>query len=81
MLQQAPSEQDPDRKGVYNVSKLGEELGIPQPTVSHHLKVLYQAGLLKNQKMCRDVYYWVDRAIFAELIRVVKETVETQEDS
>ena len=81
MLQQAPSEQDPDCKGVYNVSELGEELGIPQPTVSHHLKVLYQAGLLKNQKMCRDVYYWVDEAIFGELLRVVKETAETRDES
>ncbi len=52
----------PDCEEVYNVSELAEELALPQPTVSHHLKVLYQAGLVKNQKMCRDVYYWVDRS-------------------
>ena len=31
-----------------------------QPTVSHHLRVLRQAGLVDNKKMCRDVFYWVD---------------------
>ena len=45
---------------VYNVSELAEELGIPQPTVSHHLRILFQAKLVKSKKMCRDVYYWVD---------------------
>jgi len=43
-----------------NVSRLAEELGLSQPTVSHHLRVLRQAGLVLNRKMCRDVYYWVD---------------------
>ena len=50
-----------DCEEVYNVSELAEELGIPQPTISHHLKVLFQANLVKSNKMCRDVYYWIDR--------------------
>ncbi len=45
---------------VYNVSELAEELGLAQPTVSHHLCVLKNAGLVKCRKMCRDKYYWVD---------------------
>ena len=50
-----------DCESVYNVSELAEELGIPQPTVSHHLKILYQAGLVHSARMCRDVYYWIDQ--------------------
>jgi len=49
---------------VFNVSELAEELGVPQPTVSHHLKTLKHAGLVKCRKMCRDVYYWIDREAF-----------------
>jgi DNA-binding transcriptional ArsR family regulator len=49
---------------VMNVSELAEELAIPQPTVSHHLKILLQADLVQNRKMCRDVYYWIDRQVF-----------------
>jgi ArsR family transcriptional regulator, arsenate/arsenite/antimonite-responsive transcriptional repressor len=49
---------------VMNVGELAEALDQPQPTVSHHLKVLLQADLVQNRKMCRDVYYWIDRATF-----------------
>lgn len=48
---------------VYNVSELAEELGIPQPTVSRHLKILHQAGLVKCARMCRDVYYWINQPV------------------
>jgi len=54
---------------VYNVSELAEELGIPQPTVSHHLKVLKQAKLVRCRKMCRDVYYWIDQPAYAQLLK------------
>jgi len=49
-------------EGGYNVSKLAQELGLSQPTISHHLRVLRQAGIVSNRKMCRDVFYFVDRA-------------------
>lgn len=45
---------------VYNVSELARELGITQPSVSHHLLILKRAKIVKCRKMCRDVYYWVD---------------------
>ena len=32
-------------------------LGVSQPTVSHHLKVLYEAGLVEREKRGRWVYY------------------------
>lgn len=36
---------------------LVEPLGVSQPTVSHHLKVLREAGLVESQKRGRWVYY------------------------
>lgn len=36
---------------------LVEPLGVSQPTVSHHLKVLRQAGLVDSEKQGRWVYY------------------------
>jgi ArsR family transcriptional regulator len=32
-------------------------LGLSQPTVSHHLKVLHEAGLLSRERRGRWVYY------------------------
>jgi ArsR family transcriptional regulator len=43
---------------------LVEPLGVSQPTVSHHLKVLHQAGLVDREKRGRWVYY---RAVPARL--------------
>jgi ArsR family transcriptional regulator, arsenate/arsenite/antimonite-responsive transcriptional repressor len=36
---------------------LTRPLGLSQPTVSHHLKVLYEAGLLGREQRGRWVYY------------------------
>lgn len=37
---------------------LVEDDGVSQPTVSHHLKILYEAGLVDREKRGRWVYYW-----------------------
>ena len=49
-------------EGGNNVSALAKRLGLSQPTVSHHLRVLRQAGLVTYRKMCRDVFYWIEPA-------------------
>lgn len=51
-----------------NVSQLAEKLNLSQPTISHHLRVLRQAGIVQHKKMCRDCYYWVDREAAREVI-------------
>jgi ArsR family transcriptional regulator len=38
---------------------LVEPVGKSQPTVSHHLKVLYDAGLVDREKRGTWVWYWV----------------------
>ncbi|MEX2543343.1 MAG: metalloregulator ArsR/SmtB family transcription factor [Trueperaceae bacterium] len=42
-------------------------LGLSQPTVSHHLKVLVQAGLLGAEKRGRWTYYRLEPQAFEEL--------------
>jgi len=39
------------------VCQLTEPLQLSQPTVSHHLKVLYEAGLLSRERRGSWVYY------------------------
>lgn len=41
------------------VCELTEPLGLSQPTVSHHLKVLYEAGLLQKERRGNWMYYKV----------------------
>jgi DNA-binding transcriptional ArsR family regulator len=50
------------------VCHLTEALGLSQPTVSHHLKVLYDAGLLERERRGTWVYYRIVRGALDELL-------------
>ena len=53
---------------MYNVVELARELKLRQPTVSHHLKVLAEAGLIQGRRCTNNLYYYVDqRAVRAWL--------------
>ncbi|MBE9193089.1 winged helix-turn-helix transcriptional regulator [Gloeocapsopsis crepidinum LEGE 06123] len=39
--------------------ELAEPLGLSQPTVSHHLKLMYEAGLLKRERRGTWIYYQI----------------------
>jgi ArsR family transcriptional regulator, arsenate/arsenite/antimonite-responsive transcriptional repressor len=39
------------------VCNLTEPLGLSQPTISHHLKVLTEAGLLERERRATWIYY------------------------
>ena len=47
--------------------ELVEALGVSQPTVSHHLKVMYGAGLLEKERRGNWIYYRVVRSQLALL--------------
>ncbi|MBI3782874.1 MAG: helix-turn-helix transcriptional regulator [Deltaproteobacteria bacterium] len=49
------------------VCHLNKPLDVKQPTVSHHLKVLYEAGLIDRERRGTWVYYRIVRERFAAL--------------
>lgn len=50
---------------------IAEKLGVSQPTVSEHLKVLSQAGLVRGKRIKQWTFYKRDEA----RIRAVKRTI------
>lgn len=67
---------DPTRIGIVNclarspelcVCNLTEMFGLSQPTISHHLRVLREAGLVEAEKRGTWSYYRLNRAAVAEL--------------
>ena len=62
----------PDCDQVYNVNELIEELGGSQPNMSHHLKVLKQAGLVLGKKMCCSIYFYRNKEQFCLVEQTVK---------
>lgn len=62
---------EPDCNHAFNVTLLAEQLGMPQPTVSHHLKVLKEADIIRGKKLCRDVIYWINQESADHILRVL----------
>jgi ArsR family transcriptional regulator, arsenate/arsenite/antimonite-responsive transcriptional repressor len=48
-----------DPNGEVCACQLAGPLGLSQPTVSHHLKVLTDAGLIGREQRGRWAYFWV----------------------
>lgn len=48
-----------DRGERLNVTQLAEASTLSRPTVSHHLKILREAGVLESSKEGKEVFYWV----------------------
>lgn len=44
-----------------NVGRIAEVSTLARSTVSHHLKVLHQAGVLASEKIGKEVWFWIDR--------------------
>lgn len=49
------------------VCDLTTAFDLTPPTISHHLKVLKQAGLIDSQRRGTWVYYWINPPILARL--------------
>jgi ArsR family transcriptional regulator len=49
-----------------------EMLGLSQPTVSHHMKLLVQAGFVSAEKRGRWVFYAVDPRTFDALAEALE---------
>jgi DNA-binding transcriptional ArsR family regulator len=43
------------------VTEIVTQIGVTQPTVSHHLKVLRDAGLVLAERHGREIYYTLDQ--------------------
>ncbi len=54
---------------------IARKLGVSQPTVSEHLKVLAHAGLLRGKRIKQWTFYQRDEARIAEIKQVIQETV------
>jgi ArsR family transcriptional regulator, arsenate/arsenite/antimonite-responsive transcriptional repressor len=53
------------------VCDLTEPVGLSQPTVSHHLKILVEAGILNREQRGRWAYYRLIPDTLADLARLI----------
>ena len=57
------------KQGEKNVSKIVEALKLSQPTVSHHLRRLEEAGLVLKRQYKRWVFYQVNKSLLKNFIK------------
>src|SRR5260370_23009950 len=54
---------------------IAEKLGVTQPTISEHLKILSQAGLLRPKRIKQWTFYKRDEARIQEVKRSILENL------
>jgi DNA-binding transcriptional ArsR family regulator len=61
-----------------NVTQIAAASTLSRTAVSHHLKVLRQAGALKSEKIGKEVYFWIDQQHIATTLQRVLDYVKRQ---
>ncbi len=60
-----------------NVSQIAAVSTLARPTVSHHLRILREAGVLKSEKLGKEVYFWLDKdyldRVFSDVLDYLRE--------
>ena len=61
-----------------NVGQIAEVSTLARSTVSHHLKILHESGVLASEKIGKEVWFWIDKAAlettFANVLDYLKES-------
>jgi len=57
--------------GEVSAGAIQEAVGVPGPTLSHHLDLLRRAGLVESRKEERYIYYSVKRETVTALVRLL----------
>lgn len=58
-------------RGELAAGEIQDALGIPAPTLSHHLDQLRRAGLVKSRRQERFIHYSVNPAMVNDLVRLL----------
>lgn len=59
-----------------NVGQIAEVSTLARSTVSHHLKILREAGVLGSEKIGKEVYFWVNKPLLSEVFATVADYVD-----
>ena len=64
-----------------NVGEIARQFRISRPAISHHLKVLKDAGIVRSEKSGQEVYYWIDSQRIVAALRAMADKIERSTSS
>ena len=59
-----------------NVNEITSHFRLSRPAISHHLKVLKDAGVVQSEKIGQEVYYWLDSKHVVAGLRALADKIE-----
>lgn len=59
-----------------NVGQIAEVSTLSRSAVSHHLKILREAGVLNSRKEGKEVYFWLNKDFLRETLASVLDYLE-----
>jgi len=54
-----------------NVGQIVDVSTLSRSAVSHHLKLMREAGVLQSEKIGKEVHYWIDKAFLEDALESV----------
>jgi DNA-binding transcriptional ArsR family regulator len=59
-----------------HVGQIVEVSTLSRTTVSHHLRVLREAGILRSEKIGKEVWFWLDKDFLVSSLGAVRDYLE-----
>lgn len=60
-----------------NVGQIVEVSTLSRSAVSHHLKILRDAGVLQSQKEGKEIYFWINKAFLIDAMETVADYIRS----
>ncbi|SKA91326.1 DNA-binding transcriptional regulator, ArsR family [Caloramator quimbayensis] len=68
------------RKEDLTAGEIAEHFDMTKPSISHHLNLLKQAGLVNDERKGQNIYYSLNTTVFQELIGWFFDIINVKED-
>jgi DNA-binding transcriptional ArsR family regulator len=61
--------------------EIAEHFNISKPSISHHLNILKQAGLVMDERQGQNIYYSLNTTVFQDLLQWVVGFVDKEAEN
>jgi len=67
---------EPDER--LHIAQIVEASTLSRTAITYHLRVLRESGVLKSEKVGKEVYFWIDKETMRIALQTVLNYIDTQ---
>ncbi|GAP41259.1 autorepressor SdpR family transcription factor [Flexilinea flocculi] len=64
------------KKNDMNAGEIAEKFDISKPSISHHLNILRNAGLVRSEKHGQNVIYTISTSVLEDVMNILAVLIE-----